>query len=177
MAVLAAALFSGLGLGTLFGPWKSDGIDAHGGSNVTATHNHAALPGGLSASQAAHRATVDGYEVDLEGALAAASDGDLVFRVHHNGAQIGDLQQYLGGYGHLVVIRTADDASLRVHPTSASSSGAVSFAVEAAGPGDFRVFLDFKHGGVVRTAAFTIDVPAGTGSTTIPAGAGGHVGH
>ena len=46
-------------------------------------------------------------------------------------------------------------------------------------PGAYRLFLDFRHEGVVRTAAFTLDVPAGAGpaggdSTERSADDGGH---
>lgn len=122
-------------------------------------------------------AMVDGYEVRLQGAISAGSESDLVFRVQHGGAPVNDLEPYLGAYGHLVAIRAADHAYLHVHPTPASSPQAVAFAIEAPSPGAYRLFLDFQHGGVVRTAAFTIDVPSGSASATIAPGDGSHGGH
>jgi hypothetical protein len=122
-------------------------------------------------------ATVAGYEVRLQGAMSAGSETEVVFQVQRDGAPVNGLEPYLGAYGHLVAVRAADLAYLHVHPTPASSTQAVAFAVEALSPGAYRLFLDFQHGGVVRTAAFTVDVPAGTGGTTTPDGEGGHGGH
>lgn len=105
-------------------------------------------------------AVVDGYEVHLDGDVAAGADGELRFRVTHDGTAVEDLEPYLGAFGHLVAIRGSDLAYLHVHPTDGSSPAEVAFAVHAPSPGAYRLFLDFQHGGTVRTAAFTIDVPA-----------------
>ena len=71
-----------------------------------------------------------------------------------------------------------DEADDRNGPT-------VRFAVEFPSPGDYRLFLDFAHGGEVRTAAFTVHVPAEGGAPTTtapttapaPAADAGHAGH
>jgi hypothetical protein len=130
---------------------------------------------------AAASAAVDDYEVRLDGQLADGAESELRFRVTHAGGPVRDLQPYLGAYGHLVAIRASDHAYLHVHPTDGSSPEEVAFALHAPSPGTYRLFLDFRHEGVVRTAAFTVDVPAGA---TSPAGAGatnpeeaGHGGH
>jgi hypothetical protein len=104
---------------------------------------------------------VDGYEVRLEGAATVGADGEVRFRVHRDGQAVTDLEPYLGAYGHLVAIRSTDRAYLHVHPTEASSPSEVVFSVHAPSPGAYGLFLDFQHGGVVRTAAFTLDVAAG----------------
>lgn len=104
---------------------------------------------------------VDGYEVHLDAQPAAAgADGELHFRVARHGAAVHDLEPYLGAFGHVVAIRASDLAYLHVHPTDDSSPAEVVFAVHAPSPGAYRLFLDFKHEGAVRTAAFTLDVPA-----------------
>ena len=100
--------------------------------------------------------------------------------MQRDGQPVRDLEPYLGAYGHLVAIRATDHAYLHVHPTEASSPEEVAFAVHVPSPGAYRLFLDFQHEGVVRTAAFTLDVPAGrrarraTSSTEEEAGHGGH---
>ncbi len=128
-------------------------------------------------------ASVDGYDVRLDGTVTAGTVGEVRFRVDHDGAAVTDLQPYLGAYGHLVAIRSTDRAYLHVHPTDASSPSEVVFSVHAPSPGAYRLFLDFQHGGVVRTAAFTIDVAAEAGDaaqapignhTTEEADHGGH---
>jgi hypothetical protein len=126
---------------------------------------------------AAANTTVDGYEVRFDGSVTAGAQSGLIFRVARDGAPITDLEPYLGAYGHLVAIRASDGAYLHVHPTEASSPEAVAFAVHASTPGTYRLFLDFQHQGIVRTAAFTVDVPAGAPGRETHQEEGGHGGH
>jgi len=75
---------------------------------------------------------------------------------------VTDLQPYLSAYGHLVVLRDGDLAYLHVHPTGEPGDGAtrpgpdVRFRTTAPSTGTYRLFLDFRHGDVVRTAEFTL---------------------
>jgi len=102
-------------------------------------------------------AGVDGYTVTLAGDLTAGTESRLTFAVSRGGRPVPDLQPYLGAAGHLVVLRAGDLAYLHVHPDAA----ALSFATTAPTAGTYRLFLDFRHGGVVRTAEFTVEVPRG----------------
>ncbi|MGH4029567.1 hypothetical protein ACQB60_11600 [Actinomycetota bacterium Odt1-20B] len=111
-----------------------------------------------------HSATarVDGYEVRLKGELTAGRASELTLNVTKDGKKVRDLQPYLGSYGHLVALRAGDLAYLHVHPNGEPGDGrtaagpGVSFTATAASPGAYRLFLDFKHEGTVRTAAFTV---------------------
>lgn len=111
-------------------------------------------------------ATVDGYTVELEGDLVPGTDSDVTLRVSRDGRPVTDLEPYLGAYGHLVALRHGDLAYLHVHPEGHPGDGAtrpgpdVSFGAAVPTGGTYALFLDFKHEGVVRTAAFT--VTAGT---------------
>jgi hypothetical protein len=111
-------------------------------------------------------AEVDGYTVVLTGTLQAGGETELQLSVSRDGAPVTDLEPYLGAYGHLVVLRTSDLGYLHVHPLgelgdpSVAPGPHVRFATTAPSPGTYRLFLDFQHGGVVRTAAFTVEVPA-----------------
>ena len=101
-------------------------------------------------------ATVDGYTVALAGDLVAGRSADLTLTVSRNGVPVTDLDPYLGAYGHLVALREGDLAYLHVHPHETKAAGpAVTFAAEVPSVGTYRLFLDFQHHGVVRTAAFT----------------------
>ena len=93
-------------------------------------------------------ATTDGYTV----ALTEPAAGELRFTVNKNGAPVADLQPYLGARGHLVMLRAGDLAYEHVHPLGAD---ALAFETGAAQPGRYRLFLQFRHGGAVHTAAFT----------------------
>ncbi|MER5556470.1 hypothetical protein ABT001_33270 [Streptomyces sp. NPDC002793] len=113
----------------------------------------------------ARTSTVDGYTVSLNGTLRPDAPEHLTFTVRKDGRPVSDLQPYLGAYGHLVALRAGDLAYLHVHPDGAPGDGStepgpgVSFTATAPSPATYRLFLDFKHDGVVRTAAFT--VPSG----------------
>lgn len=104
--------------------------------------------------------TVDGYQVRLDGAAGAT----LTATVTRAGKPVTDLQPYLGAYGHLVALRGGDLAYLHVHPEAAATPGPhVRFTVEFPTAGRYRLFLDFRHGSVVRTAEFTVDTEPGDG--------------
>ncbi|MBJ7452694.1 MAG: hypothetical protein JHC71_11500 [Blastococcus sp.] len=111
-------------------------------------------------------AEVDGYEVSLDGDLVAGEESELTLTVRRDGAPVTDLQPYLAAYGHLVALRTGDLAYLHVHPTGEPGDGVtpagpgITFATTTPSPGSYRLFLDFRHGDVVRTAAFTVTVGA-----------------
>ena len=106
-------------------------------------------------------AEVDGYTVTLDGDLVAGEMSELTLRIAKDGRPVTDLQPYLAAYGHLVVLRDGDLAYLHVHPTGEPGDGRtepgpeVRFATTAPSPGTYRLFLDFRHGDVVRTAEFT----------------------
>ncbi|WP_329343338.1 DUF748 domain-containing protein [Streptomyces sp. NBC_01352] len=116
-------------------------------------------------------ARIDGYEVALNGALRPGTAGELTLKVSRNGKSVTDLQPYLGAYGHLVALRSGDLAYLHVHPNGEPGDGttepgpAVSFTATAPSSGTYRLFLDFKHDGKVRTAAFTVRAGAAAPAT------------
>ena len=119
-------------------------------------------------------ANVDGYTVTLDGDLTAGTDAELTLSVSRNGEPVTDLQPYLGAYGHLVALRAGDLAYLHVHPDGTPGDGAtepgpdVVFYAAVPSPGGYHLYLDFKHQGVVRTAAFSV-VAGGEGAPTAEA--------
>lgn len=98
---------------------------------------------------------VDGYEVHLEQDAATST---VTLHVTRDGAEVTDLQPYLGAYGHLVAIRADDLAYLHVHPQESTSGPEIGFHAEFEEAGRYRLFLDFKHGDRVHTADFTVTV-------------------
>lgn len=106
--------------------------------------------------------TVDGYEVTIGGELVAGTDSRLTLNMFRGGTPVTDLQPYLGAYGHLVALREGDLAYLHVHPEGRPDDGTtapgpeVVFFADVPSAGDYRLFLDFQHGGVVRTASFAL---------------------
>ncbi len=140
----------------------ADGEDRTLGADLSVAGDYA--PEALPAT--ARTAAVDGYEVTLAGDLAAGEESELTLAVTRDGAPVTDLQPYLGAYGHLVALRSGDLAYLHVHPTGEPGDGrtpagpGITFATTTPSAGSYRLFLDFRHGDVVRTVALTVTVGA-----------------
>lgn len=138
----------------------------------------AALP-----AQDTRTATVDGYEVTLDGDLSAGADAKLTLSVSKDGTPVTDLQPYLGAYGHLVALRSGDLAYLHVHPDGEPGDGQtasgpdVVFHTAVPSNGTYHLYLDFRHDGVVRTAAFTVTAGDDGKSTTEEQGGTSEHGH
>ncbi|HEU4976546.1 MAG TPA: hypothetical protein VFT50_15750 [Baekduia sp.] len=103
-------------------------------------------------------ARADGYDVELQrpAVLKAGAEAQLTFRITRDGRPVRDLQPYLGAYGHLVALHTPDLSYSHVHPNGEDRRGGViTFDTELHARGAFRLFLQFRTGGRVHTAAFT----------------------
>ncbi|SNS00904.1 hypothetical protein SAMN06893096_101329 [Geodermatophilus pulveris] len=145
------------------------------GADVAVAGDHAPQP----LPEPSHTAEADGYTVTLDGELLPGRESELTLSVSRDGQPVTDLQPYLGAYGHLVALRAGDLAYLHVHPAGAPGDGLtrpgpdVTFSATVPSAGDHRLFLDFRHGDVVRTAAFTVRA----GGTPATAGSGSTGGH
>lgn len=110
--------------------------------------------------------TVGDYTVTLDGAAKAGGDSKLTLTVEKDGKPVTDLQPYLAAYGHLVALREGDLAYLHVHPDGEPGDGktepgpGITFYATFPSEGSYRLYLDFKHGDVVRTAEFTVEAGA-----------------
>jgi P-type Cu+ transporter len=122
--------------------------------------------------------TTDGYAVTKSGAAGrAGEEARLDFSITRNGRAV-EPEPYLGAGGHLVALREGDLAFLHVHPTEGGSGGhadgtdghddgghasahdagtskPVAFETEFPSAGSYRLFLQFKDRGRVRTVEFT----------------------
>lgn len=119
--------------------------------------------------------STSGYDVSLQaGELLAGEPSSLSFAVTRGGTEVDDLGPYLGAKGHLVALREGDLAFLHVHPEEADgehahgghpgateepSGNEIAFAATFPTAGHYRLYLQFKHEGAVRTAQFTVSVP------------------
>lgn len=106
------------------------------------------------------KVTEDGYTVTLaDGMLRAGTEETLTFAVERGGRPETALQTYLGTYGHLVALRKPDLAYSHIHPVAHdATAGTITFDAEFPSAGTFRLFLQFRAGGKVHTAAFTAAV-------------------
>ncbi|MCJ0896525.1 hypothetical protein G9444_0646 [Rhodococcus erythropolis] len=139
-----------------FTPDGGDGMTLSADVRVAGSYDPRPLPAATAAT------TVDGYTVSLEGAAHAGQTSKLTLSVSLDGIPVTDLQPYLAAYGHLVALRASDLAYLHVHPDGHPGDGvtpagpAITFYANMPSAEDYRLFLDFKHGEVVRTAEFTL---------------------
>lgn len=126
----------------------------------------------------ARTAEVDGYTVTLDGELVPGEESELTLSVSRDGRPVTDLQPYLAAYGHLVVLRDGDLAYLHVHPAGEPGDGRtepgpeIAFYASVPSVGTYRLFLDFQHEGVVRTAEFTAQATDGTTPAAAPTPSG-----
>ncbi|ORB62784.1 hypothetical protein [Mycolicibacterium tusciae] len=178
-------------LDLLPGPWRlfadfkpAGADDLTLGTDVSVTGDYHRQP----LAPSSMTTTVDDYTVTLTGDLSAGSSSKLTLSVSRGGAPVTDLQPYLAAYGHLVVLRSDDLAYLHVHPEGTPGDGVtepgpdVTFYATTPSTGPYRMFLDFQHDGVVRTAEFTATAadfsqgPAEATPPPAPAGTepGGH---
>ncbi|WP_433371956.1 hypothetical protein [Streptosporangium sp. CA-115845] len=104
---------------------------------------------------------VGDYTVTLAGDLVPGRTSMLTLSISKDGKPVTDLEPYLAAYGHLVALRDGDLAYLHVHPDGAPGDGRtapgpnITFYAEVPSAGTYGLYLDFKHAGTVRTAAFT----------------------
>jgi hypothetical protein len=149
-----------------------DGLTLGSDVNVAGDFRPVRLPASSGAAE------VGGYDVALEGELVAGTSSMLTLTVSKAGKLVTDLEPYLAAYGHLVALRDGDLAYLHVHPEGAPGDRRtdpgpeVAFSAEVPSTGDYRLFFDFRHGDVVRTAEFTA-----TASTTADSAAEAGHGH
>jgi hypothetical protein len=103
-------------------------------------------------------ASANGYTVALQrhGKLVAGKESSLTFTVTRGGRPVTGLQPYLGASGHLVALHAGDLAYSHVHPTGEDlRRGSITFDAELHKAGAYRLFVQFRTGGRVHTAAFT----------------------
>lgn len=116
----------------------------------------------------------DGMDVELllPETLVAGREEKLTFRVtdRATGAEIRDLEPYLGAWGHSLVMSEDTLDFVHAHPLellpddAATASGGPMLTFKALLPkaGNYRVWMQIKHRGEVSTAAFTLRVSSPT---------------
>jgi hypothetical protein len=95
--------------------------------------------------------TVDGVTVQLE-----RDDDRVTARVTDAAGRALEPEPYLGAAGHLTGFRAGDLAYVHAHPEGDD----LAFELPLPGPGSYRLFLEVRTGGVVRTFGFTVEEPS-----------------
>ncbi|MCU7820824.1 hypothetical protein KSNIM_03920 [Kitasatospora sp. DSM 101779] len=125
------------------------------------------VPGTATAERlpaASGTAEADGYTLALQADPTAKEAFPLtVTATGPDGRPATDLQPYLGSYAHLSAFHEGDLALAHLHPITPVTAGGggpvLTFYARLAGPGNWRVFLQFRAGGRLHTAAVTLRVP------------------
>lgn len=101
---------------------------------------------------------VGGYTVRLD----ASDSGPLMATFSHGGQPVTDLQPYLDTYAHMTAFHEGDMAIAHLHPLDPMSGDgggpSLTFHTEFPEKGNWRIYLQFKTNGVLRTAAITLHV-------------------
>ncbi|WP_243709451.1 copper resistance protein CopC [Micromonospora sp. 15K316] len=118
---------------------------------VPGAHTPTALPAAQPGASAGP------FTVSMEGTPTVGMMSPTSFRISRAGTP-APVERYLGAYGHLVVVREGDLGYVHVHPEPELVDGAVKFWLTPPSPGRYRAFFDFRSGGAVHTAEYTIDV-------------------
>lgn len=104
---------------------------------------------------------VNGLNVELKGErLLAGRPVLLMARLTDaaTGQPVTDLEQYLGAWGHMLVLSADFADAVHVHPAPDTKSGGpeVRFDARFPRPGDYRIWMQFQRKGQVTTVAFTV---------------------
>ncbi|WP_328540455.1 hypothetical protein [Streptomyces sp. NBC_00344] len=111
---------------------------------------------------AASTAETDGYTVAVKGKPMAGMAHPLIVTITRNGKPVAGLQPYLDSYAHLTAFHEGDTAFAHLHPQTKVNGDhggpELSFHAELPKSGNWRLFLQFRTGGKLHTAALTLHV-------------------
>lgn len=104
---------------------------------------------------------IDGKSIELAlSGTKANEETELTFTIRDaaTGADIEDLEPYLGAVGHVVILSADAEQYLHVHPLDETSTGPKArFAATFPAPGLYKIWGQFQHQGEVFTVPFTIE--------------------
>ncbi|MEV4437301.1 hypothetical protein [Streptomyces sp. NPDC049585] len=104
----------------------------------------------------------DGYTVTLKGMAMVGMAHPMTVSISKEGKPVTDLQPYLGTYAHLTAFHEGDQTFAHLHPETEAKgdNGGPDLAFRAMLPkaGNWRLFLQFRTGGKLHTAALTLSV-------------------
>jgi hypothetical protein len=117
-------------------------------------------PSPLPLPSPADTTQVDGYAVTVQGNPMVDMSHDLTVTVTRNDHPVTDLQPHLDSYAQLTAFHEGDLAHAHLHPhdqvTGNQGGPTLSFDVSLPSPGNWRLFVQFRTGGTVHTAALTL---------------------
>jgi len=106
--------------------------------------------------------TVEGYVVTVKGHPTAGTASPLTVTITRDGKPVTNLQPYLDTYAHLTAFHAGDLAFAHLHPETTvhgdHGGPTLPFHAELPRSGNWRLFLQFRTGGILHTAAITMHV-------------------
>lgn len=107
----------------------------------------------------ADTAVGDGYAARVVAREDAGDEVALTYAVTRGGLPANGIQPYLGAAAHVVAVREGDMAFVHAHAEEISPpADRLEAVVHAPSAGRYRVFVQFRHDGLVRTVAHTMEV-------------------
>ncbi|WP_309248930.1 hypothetical protein [Paenibacillus sp. MZ04-78.2] len=105
---------------------------------------------------------IDGKEVELTFSGTRAEDEvTLTFTIvdAQTKEEIGNLEQYLGAVGHVVILSDDAEQYLHVHPVDEKATGPkAEFMTSFPKSGTYKIWGQFQHQGKVFTVPFVVDI-------------------
>ncbi|OKL40483.1 hypothetical protein [Pontibacter flavimaris] len=101
----------------------------------------------------------DGYKATLapDQPINAKASVELKASVYKNGKPVSDLDDYLGALAHVVIVSEDGTEFVHVHPMESKTSGPdILLHTNFPKTGKYKVFMQFKHRGQVKTAHFVL---------------------
>jgi hypothetical protein len=101
------------------------------------------------------------YRVAMSGYAAAGGESLLTFTVTRDGRPVRTISPYVGEMAHVSAFRAGTVAFTHGHalqPLGDAGGPRLTTPLLFPGPGTYRVFVEFRADGQVRTAAFTLPV-------------------
>ncbi len=99
------------------------------------------------------------YRAELSAAgVEPGESAGIAYDLSRDGRPLTGVEPYLGADGHLVALREGDLAFLHAHPEDSDTPSRIRFAAELPSAGRYRLFMQFRHDGAVRTVAHTLEV-------------------
>lgn len=106
-------------------------------------------------------AEADGYTLTVGGApLKAGRAGALTMKVTRDGEPVTGLRPYLGSYAHVSAFHEGDSAFAHLHPVGevkGTGGPELRFRAQLPDAGRWRLFVQFRTGGELHTAAITLE--------------------
>jgi len=102
------------------------------------------------------------FKLEIPKGTKAGKAVGLVFKTKKGGKPIEGLENYLGALGHCVAFHEDLSEYLHAHPPHGEApkqTSEIEFHAAFPKPGRYKIWMQFQHGGKVRTSEFVVKIP------------------